>query len=477
MTEEREIKVRNPRTGTVDYRFRPAGAPDIKTLAEHLRAGQASDWQRDLQARILTLRRFVQSIDHHREALLRALSEDTGRERVAEIEVASVKRVVERAIELAEAAFARPVPVAASIPGLFAHTQLVPYALVGVISPWNFPLLLAMIDAIPALAAGCSVLLKPSEITPRHSEVLQQCIDDVPALASVLAIAQGDGATGAQVIDVVDAVAFTGSVRTGRHVARRAAERFIPAFLEMGGNDAVIVTDSAKLSRAVPIVLRAAVAAAGQACQSVERVYVQDGIYDEFIARLVQEASSLELTAGVDGQGHIGPLIFAQQADIIQSHVDDALEQGARVLCGGKPLCSGGIWYPPTILTDVHHRMRIMQEETFGPVIPVMRFTRIEDAIELANDTDYGLSANVFTGDEAEGVAIAQCLDAGVVSVNEASLSTMVHEFEQEPFKHSGMGPPRMGASSITRYCRKKLIVSNRSEQVRGVESLWDGAR
>jgi aldehyde dehydrogenase (NAD+) len=463
-------QVRNPRTGAIDFSFEPASATAVAEMAARLSAAQ-EDWcSAGIGARASALREFSAAVDERREALLEALVSDTGRYRIACVEADNIRYIVERTIAFAERAFAPQAPAEAFIPGLFAQTQWVPYPVVGVISPWNFPVLLAMVDALPALAAGCAVLFKPSEVTPRHAQVLLECFHSVPALAPVTAMALGPAETGAAVVDHVDAVAFTGSVRTGRIVGERAAANFIPAFLEMGGNDAVIVMPSADLDRAVAVILRAAIAATGQACQSVERVYVHESIHDEFVQRLETEAGRILLNTEDVRKGHIGPLIFARQVETIQAHVDDAVARGATLRTGGKAVEHGGTWYPPTLLTGVSHEMRVMQEETFGPVIPIMAFTSTAEAIALANDTDYGLSANVFTGDEAEGIDIAKQLDGGVVSVNEASLSTMVHEFEQEPFKLSGLGRSRMGPAGVERYCRKKLIIVDKGQAIRGVE-------
>jgi acyl-CoA reductase-like NAD-dependent aldehyde dehydrogenase len=467
-------QVRNPRTGKFDFSFHPATPDVVASAVERIRIGQ-EDWSASgPEGRAAALRAFADAIDSRRQELLDALVADTGRYRIAGVEVDNVRFIIERSILFAEKLFATEPEREATIPGLFGHTQLVPYPVVGIISPWNFPVLLAMVDAVPALAAGCGVLLKPSEVTPRHAEVLNSCLQSVPALASVTDMVMGPGTTGAAVIDEVDAVAFTGSVKTGRIVGERAAANFIPAFLEMGGNDPAIVLPSADLDRAVGVILRASVAATGQACQSVERVYVHESIHDDFVARLTAAAENVTLNSESLTRGHIGPLIFEKQAAIIQAHVDDAVTRGATLVTGGRAVENGGIWYPPTILTDATHEMAVMREETFGPVIPIMRFSSTEDAIRLANATDYGLSANVFGTDESETLAVARRLDGGVVSINEASLSSMVHEFEQEPFKLSGLGRSRMGPAGVERYCRKKLIIADRGDAIRSVEDYCE---
>jgi acyl-CoA reductase-like NAD-dependent aldehyde dehydrogenase len=330
-----------------------------------------------------------------------------------------------------------------------------------VISPWNFPLTLALIDAIPALLAGCAVLLKPSEVTPRFVEPLRKSIVAVPELAAVCDVVVGDGRTGSALIGLVDLVCFTGSVKTGRAVGRSAAEHFIPAFLELGGKDPVIVTETADLELATDVVLRASVLATGQACQSLERVYVHDSLYDRFVARLVEKAGAVPINYPDIHSGIVGPLIFDRQADIIAGQIDDALRHGAKVLCGGRVEIhgGGGRWIRPTVVVDVNHSMQLMTEETFGPVMPVMRFHSIDEAVELANFGVYGLSAAVIAGTLEEAEAIARRIDAGAVSLNDGSLTGVMHEAEKNSFKCSGLGGSRMGAAGLTRFFRKKALI------------------
>ncbi|MBY0423947.1 MAG: aldehyde dehydrogenase family protein, partial [Parvularculaceae bacterium] len=336
-----------------------------------------------------------------------------------------------------------------------------PYPLVGAISPWNFPLLLAFIDAIPALMAGSAVYVKPSDVTPRFVEPLNAAIAAVPELRSVLAVAAGDGAVGAALTPLVDVVAFTGSVATGRKVGEAAAMAFIPAFLELGGKDPAIVLHGADLDRAATAILRASVVATGQACQSLERVYVDARDFDAFVRLLTEKAQATPLAR--NGGGIVGPLIFCRQAEIIADHLRDAIEKGARVECGGAvENADGARWIAPTVLTGVTHAMKVMTEETFGPIIPVMPFRTIDEAVALANDTIYGLSAAVFGATEQEAFAVAERLDAGGVSINDAGLTTMVFEAEKSGFKMSGLGPSRMGPTGLTRFLRRKAFYVNR---------------
>jgi acyl-CoA reductase-like NAD-dependent aldehyde dehydrogenase len=395
-------------------------------------------------------------------ALLEALANDTGRHRLAASELRSVVGMVAGNVALASQALAEAGERPSITPGIAVETQLVPYGLVGVISPWNFPLLLSMLDTIPALLAGCAVLVKPSEVTPRFVAPLMASLREFPELASVLAFVTGDGLTGAALIEQVDAVCFTGSVATGRKVAEACARRFIPAFLELGGKDPVIVLGSADPDRAAAVVLRASVQATGQACQSLERVYVDERIQQAFLERLVARAEAVRLNYPDSHRGQVGPLIFARQAEIIAAQLADAVSKGARILTGGKiENHGGGAWLRPTVVTGVTHDMALMTEETFGPVMPVLGFRHVDEAVRLANDSVYGLSGAVL-GDEAEALAVARRLNVGAVSINDGGLTTEVFDAEKNAFNLSGLGASRMGPSGLLRFLRKKALLIQR---------------
>jgi acyl-CoA reductase-like NAD-dependent aldehyde dehydrogenase len=455
------IQVRNPRSGEFDYAFTPPAPEALQRRAAELRAAQR-DWAaRPVESRVAVLQRWKDELLARRGALVTALSIDTGRHLLAQAEfggsVAAIDRWCAQAPPLVQEHEGR----SQAQPSITFRSQLVPYPLVGVISPWNFPLTLSLIDAIPALLAGCAVLVKPSEVAPRFVEPLRESIEAVPELAAAFDVVMGDGRTGSALIGLVDAVCFTGSVKTGRAVGRAAAEHFIPAFLELGGKDPVIVTETADLELATDVVLRASVLATGQACQSLERVYVQESIYDRFVARLVEKASAVPINYPDMHAGIVGPLIFDRQADIIAGQIDDALRHGARVLCGGRVEIhgGGGRWIRPTVVVDVNHSMQLMTDETFGPVMPVMKFRSVDEAVELANFGIYGLSAAVIAGTLEEAEAIARRIDAGAVSLNDGSLTGVMHEAEKNSFKCSGLGGSRMGAAGLTRFFRRKALI------------------
>lgn len=456
------MKVRNPRTGEADYRIAPLSSDDLSSLAARMRAAQPHWAARAPDARAAILLRLADAIAQHRLAIAEALTLDTGRAAISRLEVDGTLRLMQRWAATAPGLIASATVSgrATAIPGIETATRLIPYPLVGAISPWNFPLTLALIDAIPALAAGCAVIVKPSEVTPRFIRPLMTAIAEIPELTDVLAVIEGDGSTGAALVPLVDYVAFTGSVATGRKVGAAAAAAFIPASLELGGKDPMIILASADPETAAQIALRASIVNTGQACQSIERVYVARPVAERFLSSLVEAARAVRLNWPDIGVGEIGPFIFERQAAIVLAQIDDAVARGARLLTGGKvETLGGGLYLRPTVLTDVTPNMKVMTDESFGPVIPVAVFDTVEEAITLANAGDYGLSAAVIADTAAEAEAVAVQLRAGAVSINDGALTSMVWEAEKSSFGLSGLGPSRMGDSGLLRFFRKQALI------------------
>jgi succinate-semialdehyde dehydrogenase / glutarate-semialdehyde dehydrogenase len=459
------IEVRNPRTGVMDAGIEAIDSGAMVAIAKTARAAQTG-WQAlGLEGRATALLALKDALLANMDAIHAALAIDTGRRMVARREIEGVIGSL-----MGWAAQAPHLLPSDWSEGRFdkriRHApQWVPYGLVGVISPWNFPLTLSMIDTIPALLAGCAVIIKPSEVTPRFAVPLEAAIAHVPALAGVLQIVQGDGATGGALIEVVDAICFTGSVATGKKVAVQAAGRLIPAFLELGGKDPLIITATADLNRAITAALRGSVLSTGQACQSIERIYVAREIYPAFMEGLTTAAKAVRLNQPDISVGDIGPIIFPKQADILSNQISDAIAKGARVLTGGViEHHLGGLWLAPTVIVDVDHSMKVMRDETFGPILPVMAFDSVDEAIALANDSIYGLSAGVIAGTLEEAEAIGRRLDAGGVSLNDAALTSLFYEAEKHSFKQSGLGGSRMGPAGFQRFCRRKALIANQGE-------------
>lgn len=455
------LHARDPRTGEQDFSFEASSGDSVERAAGRLRAA-APDWQAlGFDGRMAKLSDLADAIGRHHDAIAARLCVDTGRRKIAGREVDGAIGAIRGWLAQAPNLLPDGWTDGRMNPAIRHAPQFVPYTLVGVISPWNFPLTLSMIDSIPALLAGCTVMIKPSEVTPRFVEPLTTAIKDA-GLQDILAFVQGDGATGAALIDHVDAVCFTGSVATGRKVAAAAAGNMIPAFLELGGKDPLIILESADLEKASDAALRGSVLSTGQACQSIERIYVARNIHDAFLTKLVEKASAVALNWPEINRGHIGPIIFAKQAETLQSHIDDAAAKGARVLTGGEiENHGGGKWLRPTVLADVTHDMAVMRDETFGPIMPVMAFDTVEQAVALANDSEFGLSAAVFAGTLEEAETVGRQIEAGGVSLNDAALTALFHEAEKHSFKLSGMGGSRMGPAGFQRFLRRKALIAN----------------
>ncbi|MGH3263676.1 MAG: aldehyde dehydrogenase family protein [Trebonia sp.] len=462
--------VTDPRTGRAERELTPPSQERLRAIVAGLRAAQPS-WERSgAEARARALREWADAMEAASGELSAALTADTGRAYETALEVSAVIAAARRWAQAAPGLLAPQPGRSAAVPTVVLETGNRPYQVAGVISPWNFPLLLALIDAIPALAAGSAVLVKPSEVTPRFIAPLRATIAAVPALRDVVGVVEGAGETGAVMTGLVDVLCFTGSVATGRLVAEACARAFIPAFLELGGKDPAIVLPGADLERASSALLWGSVANAGQSCQSIERIYAHAEVYEELLRRLVAKAEQVTLALDGPGAGMLGPLVDPAQAQVIDEHLADARARGARVLTGGRiERHGGGWWVRPTVLADVDHTMAVMRDETFGPILPVMSAGSVDEAVALANDSRYGLSGAVF-GPEAEAAEVARRLDVGAVSVNDAGLTAIIHEGEKNSFRASGLGGSRMGTASLFRFVRKQTLMINQSH---GRDPWW----
>lgn len=463
------IEVRNPRTGKYDYVIIPPPHKLLAQQCQRLRRAQVRWVAMGLEGRVEGLQSWKQSLLQGREKLLEALIADTGRLSMSIFEVDSFIATIDKWCNLAPRILSSR-EYDTSISHIKLQQTGVPYSLVGVISPWSFPLLLSTIDIIPALLAGCAVIAKPSEVTPRFMAPLMATLNKIPQLRDVLTFVEGGSHTGAFLLECVDVVCFTGNVETGRVVAEIAAQQFIPTFLELGGKDPAIVLESADLDLATSAILWGAVVNSGQSCNAIERIYVAESIFDKFYHQLVAKAHHLKLTHPTLNDGELGPIICNKQAAIIAEQLEEAKQAGAVVHCGGEvEKIDGGWWCRPTVLTQVDHSMQIMTEETFGPIMPVMAFASVDEAINLANDSIYGLGAAVFAESEEDAVTVAQQIQASAISINDASVNIAVPEGETNAFKFSGMGNSRTGATALTRFLRKKAFFTN----TKGIQNPW----
>jgi len=336
-----------------------------------------------------------------------------------------------------------------------------PLGVAGIITPWNFPFILALNPTAQALMAGNTVVLKPSEVTPFSGRLVEELFAAAGLPEGAFNLVLGDGETGAALVEAdVDKISFTGSVRTGRKVGEACGRRLVPCTLELGGKDPMIVCADADLERAANGAVYGAFTNAGQVCVSTERVYVVDEVADEFVRRVV--ARTAELRQGARGEFEIGPMIFANQLEVVERHVADAVAKGARVLAGGRRNPDQpGLFYEPTVLVDVRHDMQIMREETFGPVLPIMRVRDEDEALRLANDSPYGLNANVWTRDKRKGERLAKAIESGSAVVNDCMLTYGVTESPFGGLKDSGVGQVN-GEIGLRSFCHAQSILIDR---------------
>lgn len=467
MTEATTLPLRNPRTGLFDGELPITSAAEVAALGAGLRKAQL-DWAEcSIEERCARLNALADALVARRDGLLDALLADTGRWHESQIEVDGTVGAIRRWAQQAAGCLAEKPAQQEAIPFIQSQQTWVPYAVVGVISPWNFPLMLTLIDAVPALAAGCSILAKPSEVTSRFVPLLREALDEA-GLGEVFKLVTGAGATGQAVIEASDQICFTGSVATGRKVGEACARRFIPASLELGGKDPALVLSDANIEHAARALAWGSFVNGGQSCMSIERVYVEAPVADAFIAALVKEASALQLAWPDPKQGQIGPVIAASQVELVRAQLADAKAKGARALTGGELIDHGGIWCPPTVLVDVSDEMAVVADESFASVLPVMVVADEAEAIARANATEFGLSAAVFTQNQERAQRVARQLQAGGISINDACLTGMVQTAEKQSFKLSGMGGSRMGTASIRRFVRARALLINT-----GTASPW----
>lgn len=336
-----------------------------------------------------------------------------------------------------------------------------PIGVIGIISPWNFPLTLTLGEAIPALLAGNAVVIKPSELTPLSALFGAEILTKAGFPDNLFQVLVGPGETGAALIDHADMVAFTGSVETGKRVMRRAAERLVPVSLELGGKDPLIVLQDADLERAAGACVWGALMNSGQTCTSIERVYVEEPVYQQFVDKVLAKVRAVRQGPS-ENDVDIGSMTSEAQLRIIEVQIADALTRGAKILNGGtrNPKFSG-FYYEPTVLVDVDHSMSVMRDETFGPIIPIMKVKDAAEALRLANDSRYGLSGSIFSRNASNAWRMAEHLQSGSVCVNDSLVTFVIPDAPMGGWKDSGLGY-RHGAEGIRKYCRQKTIVIDR---------------
>jgi acyl-CoA reductase-like NAD-dependent aldehyde dehydrogenase len=468
----------NPATGEVLGELDSAGPVEVRAAVARARVAQP-EWQAwGVRNRLRVLRRFQQILLARKSDVARRITQEAGKPE-AEALTTEVLVVLDAARFLIENGF-----------GLLRdehlpHGNLVlkaksgrvvrePYGVIGIISPWNYPFSIPATEAMAALLAGNAVILKPSELTPLIALELEKLLREAGVPNDIFQVVPGGGATGAALIQGdIDKLVFTGSVATGRSIAETAARRLLPVVLELGGKDPMIVLDDADIDIASSGAVWGAFVNAGQTCLSVERCYVHRGLYPAFLEACVAKTRKLRVGNGLDLSTEIGPMIHERQVRVVEAHLEDAKAGGARVLTGGARLSDLGLtFFAPTVISDVAHGMRIMREETFGPVLPIMPFDDDDEAVRFANDCDYGLAASIWTRDRSRGERLARRINAGTVMVNDVVSCFSVSEAPHGGVKSSGLGRTH-GRWGIDEMVRVKYVDSDRIPRIK--KPWWFG--
>lgn len=453
--------MRSPLTGAVVGEVRWGTAEDVAAAVARARDAQASWAATPVRERSAVLLRYHDLVLDHQEELLDLIQAENGKARVWAFEEVMDQALTARYYARLAPRALRPQRRLGAVPGLVsAREHHVPKGVVGVISPWNYPLVLAVSDALAALVAGNAVVVKPDSQTPFTALRAFELLEEAGLPGEVVQVVTGSGGTvGTAIVDVADYVMFTGSTATGRAVARRAGERLIGVSAELGGKNAMVVTDDVDVDRAAEGAVVAAFANTGQLCISIERIYVDSRIADRFTRTLAARTADLRLGAEQSYGPQVGSLASARQLDKVRHHVDDARAGGATVVAGGRHRPDvGELFYEPTVLVGVTPEMAVHREETFGPVVAIYPVGSDDEAVARANDTDYGLNASVYCDDRRRAVAIAARLQAGTVNVNDGYSSAWASiDAPMGGMKASGLGR-RHGREGLLKYTEPQTI-------------------
>jgi acyl-CoA reductase-like NAD-dependent aldehyde dehydrogenase len=465
----------NPATGEVLCETESASEADVFEAVIRARAAQPGWSEIGLRRRIAIIRDFQGKVFENKSEIAASITREVGKP-LAEALVTEVLVVLDAARFLIDNAWSllrdEPVPHG-NLATKLKRGRLVrePHGVIGIIAPWNYPFSIPATETLAALVAGNAVVLKPSELTTLVALELASLLHGAGVPREVFQVVVGDGATGAALLrSSIDKIVFTGSVATGKRIAKAAAERLLPVVLELGGKDPMLVLDDADVDVASSAAVWGAFVNAGQTCLSVERCYVHRSLYESFAQQCAEKAKQLRVGNGMDDETDVGPLIRERQLRIVESHVDDAKARGAQVLTGGTRLPALGVnFYAPTVLVGVTQEMRIMREETFGPVLPIMAFRDEEEAVRLANDSEYGLAASIWTRDSGRGERLARGIHAGTVMVNDVISCFGISEAPHGGVKASGLGRThgRFGLDEMVRL--KYLDV----DLMPGMKKVW----
>jgi len=459
------IAVKNPATGETITTVPSLSPEGVKALVARARAAQPGWEQLGFEGRGQVLLRAQKWVTDNADRIIDVIVSETGKTR----EDAQMAEIFYAAGAFGFWAKMAPVYLADErvrssnlfVKGAKLAVRYQPLGVIGVIGPWNYPLTNSFGDCIPALAAGNAAVLKPSSSTPLTSLLMAEMLRECGLPEDVFQVATCSGATAGTLIDEVDFVMFTGSTETGRQVMERAARTLTPVGLELGGKDPMIVLADANLERAANGAAFYSMQNGGQTCISVERVYVEAPVYDEFVAKVTDKVRKLRVGAPTGpGSVDVGAVTSPPQVAVIEDHVADAVGKGATVAVGGHSR-SGGRFFEPTVLIGVDHTMKAMTEETFGPTLPIMKVADADEAVRLANDSPYGLAASIWTRDVEKGERLARRVQAGAVCVNDAMLNYATLELPMGGWKDSGLGS-RHAAGGIRKYCAQQSLLVKR---------------
>ena len=473
--ESGQFAVRNPGTQEIIGTLPNLTAAQIAESVSRAAAAQLRWAATPVRDRLRIFSRFAELLCDQKELVAAVISREAGKPE-AEAVSTEILVVLDTVKYLANhlPGFLRAEPVPHGNPAMKLKRGMLlrePYGVVGIISPWNYPFSVPSVQTLAALATGNAVVLKPSEFTPYSSLELQRLLRAAGLDPELLQVITGDGAAGAALLTAsVQKVVFTGSVATGKRVALAAAARLLPVVLELGGKDPMIVLEDADVDVASSAAVWGAFMNAGQTCLSVERCYVHESIYGKFLEACVAKTARLRIGRGDAPDIDAGPMIHERQLRTVQAHVDDAVARGARLMGGGKALPQlGPNFFAPTILADVDHSMTIMREETFGPVLPVRSFKTEDEAVALANDSEYGLAASIFTSDRKRGELLARRIMAGTVMVNDVIACFGISEAPHGGVKASGIGRTH-GRFGLEEMVWPKYVDSDRMPRMK---KLW----
>jgi acyl-CoA reductase-like NAD-dependent aldehyde dehydrogenase len=465
MVNPQTLRVRNPATLEAIAELAVASSADVADAVIKARKAQAVWQSTGFAERAKLLYRLRDLLLDEQEKLADVLTTETGRPR-AEAYGNELFYLCDAIGSWAKksAGYLKPQTIRPHFLLMKAKKVVCTYSprgVIGIISPWNFPLILTLGDAIPALMAGNAVVIKPSELTPLSALFGADMIAKAGFPKNLLQVVVGFADTAEALIDHADMISFTGRAATGKRVMQRAAERLIPVSLELGGKDPMVVLRDADLERAAGACVWGALMNSGQACTSIERVYVEAPVYEPFVDRVVAKVRAIRQGFS-ETVVDVGSMTSEAQLTKIASQIDDAVARGAKVLAGGRRSPNfAGLYYEPTVLVDVNHSMDIMREETFGPIIPIMKVENAEEALRLANDSPYGLGSSVFSRDQNAGWQIAEQMQSGSVCINDALVNYIIPDAPMGAMKDSGFGF-RHGPEGIRQYCHRKTIVSDR---------------